>query len=131
MGSSPRRSLVRSSSVSNLPRLVYETKEDAKGEGIEITIVGHVGDGNFHAALIFRNEEEYSKVQELSKRVIERALGMDGTCTGEHGIGLGKRGYLRAELGAGTVKLMNTIKRTIDPLGIMNPGKLYPKDGKV
>lgn len=88
--------------VSNLPQMVYETKEDAKREGIAVTVVGHVGDGtvlchsspcgvrninkltafkgNFHAALIFRNEKEYSKVQELSKRVIKRALRMDGTC---------------------------------------------------
>ncbi|KAG8805480.1 hypothetical protein FRC19_007861 [Serendipita sp. 401] len=89
-------------------------------------IVGHVGDGNFHAALIYRSKSEFKKVQELSKRIVERALTLDGTCTGEHGVGVGKRHYLAKELGDETVEVMRTIKRTIDPKDLMNPGKLYP-----
>ncbi|GLB38819.1 putative FAD linked oxidases, C-terminal domain [Lyophyllum shimeji] len=115
--------------VSKLPELVYETKKDMAQSGIVSTIVGHVGDGNFHAQLLFRNDEEYKKVREIVDRMVHRAIALDGTCTGEHGVGVGKKKYLVEELGAGTVELMKTIKRTIDPLGLFNPGKLYP-DGR-
>jgi len=114
--------------VSKLPELVYETKKDLARTGLVSTIVGHVGDGNFHAQLLFRNDEEYVKVREVVDRMVHRAIALDGTCTGEHGVGVGKKGYLVEELGAGTVELMKTIKRAIDPLGLFNPGKLYPDD---
>ncbi|KAF8074141.1 FAD-linked oxidase-like protein [Lyophyllum atratum] len=114
--------------VSKLPELVLETKKDMARLGIVATIVGHVGDGNFHAQLLFRDDEEYKKVREAVDRMVHRAIALDGTCTGEHGVGVGKKGYLVEELGAGTVELMKTIKRTIDPLGLFNPGKLYPDD---
>ncbi|TFY63274.1 hypothetical protein EVJ58_g3348 [Rhodofomes roseus] len=112
--------------VSRLPDLVYETKKDIQDSGIVSTIVGHVGDGNFHALLLFKNEEELGTCKELVHRMVERAIALDGTCTGEHGVGLGKRKYLVDELGEGTVELMKTIKRTIDPYNLFNPGKLYP-----
>ncbi|KAG9048600.1 hypothetical protein FS837_012455 [Tulasnella sp. UAMH 9824] len=112
--------------VSRLPDLVYETKKDLAEHNIVSTIVGHVGDGNFHALLVFKDDEEIPKMHDAVKRMVDRAIGMEGTCTGEHGVGLGKKEYLYRELGAGTVNLMKQIKRTIDPLGIMNPGKLYP-----
>lgn len=135
--------------VSNLPRLVQQVKEDAAAASIICPIVGHVGDGNFHAALIYRNQKEFKRVEELSKKVVERALELDGTCaytiprplpycirpanscgvvsgTGEHGVGVGKRRYLEAELGKETVQLMRTIKNTIDPTNMMNPGKVKP-----
>jgi len=70
-------------------------------------------------------------VHGLVHRMVGRALALDGTCTGEHGVGIGKKEFLVDELGAGTVALMKTIKRAIDPLGIMNPGKLYPDDDDV
>ena len=92
--------------------------------GLVSTIVGHVGDGNFHALLLFRTDEELNIAREAVHRMVERAIRLDGTCTGEHGVGIGKREYLVEELGAGTVELMRTIKRAIDPLGLFNPGKV-------
>lgn len=96
--------------------------------------------GNFHALLMFQNDEELSRVHKLVHNLVHRALRMDGTCassllltltkvscdagTGEHGVGVGKKEYLEEELGAGTIKLMKAIKRTVDPMGIMNPGKV-------
>lgn len=112
--------------VSKLPQLVYETKKDLLELGITAPIVGHVGDGNFHALLLFKTDEEKAIVQEAVHRLTKRAIALDGTCTGEHGVGLGKKEYLVEELGLGTVKLMKTIKQAIDPLGLFNPGKLYP-----
>jgi len=78
--------------------------------------------------MTFKTDEELKVVRGLVHRMVEHALALDGTCTGEHGVGIGKREFLVEELGAGTVALMKTIKRAIDPLGIMNPGKLYPDD---
>lgn len=112
--------------VSNLPRLVQETKEDLATIGLTSTIVGHVGDGNFHALLLFTNDEELEIARQAVHRMNERAIGLEGTCTGEHGVGIGKRKYLYQELGAGTIELMKTIKSAIDPHWLFNPGKLYP-----
>ncbi|KAI0366688.1 hypothetical protein BV20DRAFT_1002077 [Pilatotrama ljubarskyi] len=113
--------------VSRLPDLVYGTKKDLEEHGILSTIVGHVGDGNFHALLLFRNDEELAKARDAVHRMVERAIALDGTCSGEHGVGMGKREYLYDELGEGTVELMKTIKKAIDPLNLFNPGKLYPE----
>jgi len=112
--------------VSRLPDLVYETKQDLHELSLVSTMGGHVGDGNFHAVLLFRNDEELAVAREAVHRMVERAIRMEGTCTGEHGVGIGKREYLYSELGEGTVELMWLIKKTIDPLGLFNPGKLYP-----
>ncbi|KAL4261879.1 D-lactate dehydrogenase (cytochrome) [Pleurotus pulmonarius] len=112
--------------VSHLPRLVLETKKDLAEAGLKSTIVGHVGDGNFHALILFHSPEELQSVSEAVHRLVHRAIGMDGTCTGEHGVGVGKKEYLIDELGQGTVELMRTIKRAVDPLDLLNPGKLYP-----
>ncbi|KAI0792494.1 FAD-linked oxidase-like protein [Abortiporus biennis] len=110
--------------VSRLPELVYETKKDIQQTGIVSTIVGHVGDGNFHALLLFKNEKELEVIRGLVHRMVERAIALDGTCTGEHGVGIGKKEYLYDELGAGTVELMKTVKRAIDPHNLFNPGKV-------
>jgi D-lactate dehydrogenase (cytochrome) len=110
--------------VSKLPDLVLETKADIVRSGIVSTIVGHVGDGNFHSLLLFRDEKEKEIVKGLVHRMVDRAIAMDGTCTGEHGVGIGKKEYLTRELGPGTVAFMRRLKRTIDPKGIMNPGKV-------
>ncbi|TFK33515.1 FAD-linked oxidase-like protein [Crucibulum laeve] len=112
--------------VSNLPELVYETKKDVIESRLISTIIGHVGDGNFHAMLLYKTDEELERAKEIADRMVKRALALDGTCTGEHGVGVGKKKYLVEELGAGTVELMKTIKHAIDPLGLFNPGKLYP-----
>ncbi|TCD68918.1 hypothetical protein EIP91_009469 [Steccherinum ochraceum] len=115
--------------VSRLPELVYETKKDLAKSGLnKTTIVGHVGDGNFHALIGFNSDEELPNVSAAVHRLVHRAIALDGTCTGEHGVGVGKKEYLYDELGEDTVELMKTIKAAIDPLNIMNPGKLYPDD---
>ncbi|KDQ13169.1 hypothetical protein BOTBODRAFT_111851 [Botryobasidium botryosum FD-172 SS1] len=114
--------------VSRLPDLVYETKKDLEESGLVSTIVGHVGDGNFHSLILFKADKELEAVRGAVHRMVERAIRLDGTCTGEHAVGIGKKEYLYEELGTGTVELMKLIKRTIDPLGIFNPGKVvaYP-----
>ncbi|KAH7341556.1 FAD-linked oxidase-like protein [Rhizoctonia solani] len=112
--------------VSRLPELVLETKKDLTSSNLKSTIVGHVGDGNFHAIMIIRNDEELEAVRDAVHRLVHRALALDGTCTGEHGVGLGKKEYLVEELGPGTVELMRAVKRAIDPHNLFNPGKLYP-----
>ncbi|KAI0085452.1 FAD-linked oxidase-like protein [Irpex rosettiformis] len=112
--------------VSKLPELVYETKKDLKEHGLKSTIVGHVGDGNFHALILFNSDDELKPVSDAVHRLVHRAIALDGTCTGEHGVGVGKKEYLIDELGEGTVELMRNVKYAIDPLDIMNPTKLYP-----
>ncbi|KAI0721511.1 D-lactate dehydrogenase cytochrome oxidoreductase [Cerioporus squamosus] len=113
--------------VSRLPQLVYETKKDLAESNLASTIVGHVGDGNFHAFILFKKDSELQAVSDAVHRLVHRAIALDGTCTGEHGVGVGKKEYLAAELGEDTVELMWTIKNAIDPLDIMNPDKLYPE----
>ncbi|ETW81282.1 oxidoreductase, FAD-binding protein [Heterobasidion irregulare TC 32-1] len=110
--------------ISKLPDLVYETQKDIEQSGIKYTIVGHAGDGNFHSLLLFKTDEELKVVRGLVHRMVERAIALDGTCTGEHGVGIGKKEFLYEELGEGTVELMKTIKRAVDPLGLFNPGKV-------
>ena len=80
--------------------------------------------GNFHALLLFTNDEELDKARAAVARMVHRAIALDGTCTGEHGVGMGKRDYLYEELGEGTVELMKTIKKAVDPLNLFNPGKV-------
>jgi D-lactate dehydrogenase (cytochrome) len=91
-------------------------------------IAGHVGDGNFHMSLLVDMEDpgEVERAQELSSRLVELALSMEGTCTGEHGVGQGKQKYLLAEHGAAALAAMAAIKRALDPDNILNPGKLVP-----
>jgi D-lactate dehydrogenase (cytochrome) len=91
-----------------------------------ITIVGHVGDGNFHLIILIDPDSaaERHEAEEINTRLVHRAQAMDGTCTGEHGIGLGKKEFLRRELG-NSVDLMATIKSSIDPFNLMNPGKIF------
>jgi D-lactate dehydrogenase (cytochrome) len=80
--------------------------------------------GNFHAQLLFTSDDDMAKTKELVKGMVKRAIALGGTCTGEHGVGIGKREYLYEELGYGTVELMKTIKKTIDPYNLFNPGKV-------
>ncbi|EAU42869.1 probable D-lactate dehydrogenase [Fulvimarina pelagi HTCC2506] len=115
--------------VSRLADCIDETRADAEAAGLIAPIVGHVGDGNFHVTLLIDTDEaaEIASAERFMKRLAERALDMDGTCTGEHGIGQGKRGYLGAELGE-AVNVMRAIKTALDPLNIMNPGKIFTLD---
>lgn len=112
--------------ISRLAECVTETQADIEKTGIMAPIVGHVGDGNFHLTLLVDMEDadEVKRAKALSERLVERALAMDGTCTGEHGVGQGKMKYLLAEHGAAALAAMASIKRALDPQNILNPGKI-------
>ncbi len=113
--------------ISRLADCLLESVAEADASGIPYFLVGHVGDGNFHFGyLIDPNAPKEREVAEaLNQKVVARALGMGGTCTGEHGIGLHKMDFLVAEAGVGAVDMMRTIKRALDPKNIMNPGKIF------
>ncbi len=112
--------------ISRLAECVTATKRDAEAIGVVAPIVGHVGDGNFHASVMVMMEDaaEVAAAKTFIDRVAERALAMEGTCTGEHGIGEGKKHLLEPEHGAVAVDAMRAIKRALDPDNIMNPGKI-------
>jgi D-lactate dehydrogenase (cytochrome) len=111
--------------ISRLAECITETKSDLATFSFPATIVGHVGDGNFHVLCIIdpKNKSEVEEAARFSERIVERALRMSGTCTGEHGIGYGKMKYLQDEHGD-AVEIMRTIKRALDPDNRMNPGKV-------
>jgi D-lactate dehydrogenase (cytochrome) len=111
--------------ISRLADCIQGTEEDLASRGIKAPIVGHVGDGNFHLVMLYDEHDvrELAEVTEVNERLVARALAMGGTCTGEHGIGLGKLDFLIAEHGEG-VNVMRQIKRALDPQNIMNPGKI-------
>jgi D-lactate dehydrogenase (cytochrome) len=112
--------------ISRLAECVLETKRDIERTGVIAPIVGHAGDGNFHAIVLVMMDDagEVARAQALVDRLSERAQAMDGTCTGEHGIGEGKMHFLEPEHGAASVEAMRWIKRAFDPHDIMNPGKI-------
>ena len=112
--------------ISRLAECLIETKKELDASPLLAPIVGHVGDGNFHLCFLIDPDDpaEMAEAKRLNQRMIDRALAMGGTSTGEHGIGCGKLDYLEAEHGAGAVDLMRTIKRTVDPHNLMNPGKV-------
>jgi D-lactate dehydrogenase (cytochrome) len=111
--------------ISRLAECIMETKKDIEDSGILAPIVGHVGDGNFHLVLIMdpNDSDEVARAKALNERMIMRALAMDGTCTGEHGVGLGKIDFLTAEHGE-AISVMRSMKQALDPNNIMNPGKI-------
>jgi D-lactate dehydrogenase (cytochrome) len=112
--------------VSRLAECLTETRKDADASGLVAPIVGHVGDGNFHMLILIdpANPDDVARAKALHARMVARAIAMEGTCTGEHGIGLGKIGFLVDELGD-AVDVMRSIKRALDPQGLMNPGKIF------
>jgi D-lactate dehydrogenase (cytochrome) len=111
--------------ISRLAECVVETQADIKSLGLIAPIAGHAGDGNFHTQpMVDRsNPKEVQAVETVMERLIARAIRMEGTCTGEHGVGQGKAKYLKAEIGAG-LGVMRAIKTALDPRGILNPGKI-------
>ncbi|HEY8707438.1 MAG TPA: FAD-linked oxidase C-terminal domain-containing protein [Burkholderiaceae bacterium] len=113
--------------ISHLAECVTQASLDAEAAGMPHYIVGHVGDGNFHIAYLIDPTipAERETAERLNDAVVQRAIRLDGTCTGEHGIGLHKQGFLIDEAGAGTVAMMRTLKRALDPKNIMNPGKIF------
>src|SRR6266568_1802346 len=112
--------------ISRLAECVTETQKDIAASGLICPILGHVGDGNFHCAPLIdmENPAEIKAAQAFMNRLVERALAMEGTSTGEHGIGQGKMKYLEAEHGSAALEAMRAIKRALDPHNIMNPGKI-------
>ena len=112
--------------ISKLSDCITETIEDMEKNELIGPIVSHAGDGNFHVALLIdkKSDEELKKLDDFLIRISERAIRMDGTCTGEHGVGQGKRKYMLKELG-GAVDIMKKVKNAFDPNKIMNPGKLF------
>ncbi|MDB5524177.1 MAG: binding domain protein [Rhizobium sp.] len=115
--------------ISRLADCVTETERDIEEHGLLGPIVGHAGDGNFHVSLVIDDKipAEIAAAEAFIARLNERALAMDGTCTGEHGIGQGKQEFLEGELG-GSVGIMRQIKRALDPKNIFNPGKIFALD---
>ena len=112
--------------ISCLAEAIGEVKKDLVDVTIPVAIVGHVGDGNFHLCFVLdpNKPEEFAQAERVNDRMVTRALALGGTCTGEHGVGYGKIGYLEAEHGADTLDVMRRIKHALDPKGLMNPGKI-------
>jgi D-lactate dehydrogenase (cytochrome) len=113
--------------ISRLAESINESVAEAEGSGIPYWIVGHVGDGNFHLSYLMdpNDANEVAMVEQLNVQMVRRALRLEGTCTGEHGIGLHKMGYLLEEAGAPAVAAMRAIKQALDPQNLMNPGKVF------
>jgi len=113
--------------ISRLADCLLDSVTETDASGIPYFLVGHVGDGNFHFGYLIDPDsaEERAKAEELNHKLVTRALQLGGTCTGEHGVGLHKMGFLLDETGAGAVDMMRTIKRALDPKNILNPGKIF------
>lgn len=113
--------------ISRLAEALLGAKADIEASGFEAPIVGHVGDGNFHAIILVEegNAAEMDRAWALDRLIVRRALALGGTCSGEHGVGLGKREFLLEEHGEGALAVMRALKATMDPKGILNPGKMF------
>lgn len=114
--------------ISRLAEVVCGASADIAASGLIAPIVGHVGDGNFHTIILVDpdNAEEVEQAEALNRRIVERALAADGTCTGEHGVGLGKQHFMLAEHGEAALDMMRALKAAFDPTGLFNPGKIIP-----
>ncbi|THF63921.1 FAD-binding protein [Pseudothauera nasutitermitis] len=114
--------------ISRLAEAIAGAREDIAASGLIAPILGHVGDGNFHTVILVDpdNPAELERAEALNRRIVERALALDGTCTGEHGIGFGKQDFLLAEHGEAAVDAMRLVKRALDPDNLLNPGKVLP-----
>ncbi len=113
--------------ISRLADAMLDSIAEANESGLPYFLVGHVGDGNFHMGYLIdpNDADEYALAEDLNQKLVARALALGGTCTGEHGVGLHKMAFLRAETGDGAVDMMRTIKHALDPHNIMNPGKIF------
>ncbi len=113
--------------ISRLADCLLESVAETDASGLPYFLVGHVGDGNFHFGYLIdpNSQEERDIAEALNEKLVARALRLEGTCTGEHGVGLHKMDFLVTETGAGAVDMMRTIKHALDPLNIMNPGKIF------
>lgn len=115
--------------ISRLAECVLETRRDIQRSNLVAPLMGHVGDGNFHVVFVIDpdNPEELAEAERINTAMVQRAQAMGGTCTGEHGVGIGKMEYLRGEHGA-ALDVMKSIKRALDPENLMNPGKMFASD---
>jgi len=113
--------------ISHLADALLDSVLEAQHSGLSYFLVGHVGDGNFHMGYLIDPDkpEERELAETLNQQLVRRALALGGTCTGEHGIGLHKMGFLVEETGAGAVAMMRAIKQALDPDNILNPGKIF------
>ncbi|MCJ1393866.1 hypothetical protein MMC18_006742 [Xylographa bjoerkii] len=113
--------------LSRLADIIDISKREMDDLGLFASILGHIGDGNFHESILYdnTNPKEREKVEHCVHNMVDRALDMEGTCTGEHGIGLGKKESLLQELGVDTIDVMRSIKKSLDPYWLMNPGKIF------
>jgi len=130
MASHPGRRTVTTDAcvpISRLAEAIGESVREADASGLPYYIVGHVGDGNYHVAYLIdpKDVTQWDNAERLNLQLVQRALRLEGTCTGEHGIGLHKQGFLVEETGEGTVDMMRTLKRALDPQNILNPGKIF------
>lgn len=121
--------------ISKLPQIIEETKEKISQSGLLASIVGHVGDGNFHSIIMYDRRTDFEKAEHLVHEMVKRAIELEGTATGEHGVGLVKRDYLPHELGTSTVDAMRQLKKAFDPLCLLNCDKIVrvnkPKPGEI
>jgi D-lactate dehydrogenase (cytochrome) len=113
--------------ISRLAEAILGAKADALAAGATTCIVGHVGDGNFHQVILFDPDDPagLERAWEIDRKIVARGLALGGTCSGEHGVGLGKREFLEQEHGAEALAVMRGIKASLDPKGILNPGKMF------
>jgi D-lactate dehydrogenase (cytochrome) len=113
--------------ISRLADCLLDSVQEAEASGIPYFLVGHVGDGNFHFGYLIdpASPTERSQAEQLNHQLVARALQLGGTCTGEHGVGIHKMGFLRDEAGEGAVGVMRAIKQALDPKNILNPGKIF------
>jgi D-lactate dehydrogenase (cytochrome) len=112
--------------ISRLAEAILGAKQDIEASGLSAPIVGHVGDGNFHTVILVPPEPDgLARAWELDRKIVARALSLGGSCSGEHGVGIGKREFLELEHGAETLAVMRSVKAALDPRGLLNPGKIF------
>ena len=113
--------------LTELPTIIAETKEQIQESQLPCPIIAHAGDGNFHVLIFFKPDDpvEVKKAKDLSSQMALRAIELGGTCTGEHGVGVGKKEFVAKEMGEGTMDVMNRIKHALDENLVLNPGKVF------
>ena len=111
---------------SRIPQMVAKVSEVGRRVGLEVACYGHAGDGNLHANVLYDEESQRPLVERAVAEMLEAAVALGGTITGEHGVGLAKRDFLALEQSPGLIALQRQLKAVFDPLGILNPGKMFP-----
>jgi D-lactate dehydrogenase (cytochrome) len=112
--------------ISRLAECILDTQSDCEKNRMIYSIIGHVGDGNFHVLMMVdpHDPDDIAKAEGINERMVARAIAMDGTCTGEHGVGMHKMDFLVQEHGEEAIETMRVLKHALDPRNIMNPGKI-------